>query len=489
MQRQRPNIVLILSDEHKYDVTGCYGHPLVQTPVLDRLARQGVRFTHAFVQSPVCVASRVSLMTGRYPHAHGCRGNERLMDGREHSLPALLRDAGYFTGLSGKNHCFPAETIGRAFDVVRLTGHTGPLPGVPASVAGPLQAFLRSPEFSKPTGAGHCPFPEEYCPSHLAASGALEFLQRRPVDRPFFLWLSIPDPHAPFTCPEPFASMYRPEQIALPIVDPGHWPGKPPQQRAKRRLQGLEEGADADLRRLAAIYYGQVSFVDAQVGRVVEALDGLGLREDTIVVYMSDHGDYLGEHRMVRKGSAMYDCLVRVPFIWSWPERFPPAVSGALVEEVDVLPTLLHFAGVEVPPYVQGRGFAGVVTGAEAAHRDRVFSTIGSEGPGFTADNWEAECAGLLARGGPRHPSGGHPFLSRGVMRMVRTDRWKYVFESNGHHELYDLAADPGELVNLHGRSEHAGVVDALREALLRFAVETQDGLSGVPAAGRAERD
>lgn len=430
MGRAQPNIVLILSDEHKYDCAGCYGHPLVQTPALDRLASEGVRFTHAFVQSPVCVASRVSLMTGRYPHAHGCRGNERLMDRRERSLPELLRTAGYFTGLSGKNHCFPAERLNQAFDFARTIGHTGPLPGVPAAVADPLQAFLRSPQFSRPTGAGRCPFPQTYCPSHLTADGALEFLGRRPADRPFFLWVSIPDPHAPFTCPEPFASMYRPEQIDLPVADPRHWPHKPPQQRAKRRLQGLEVGAEADLRRLSAIYYGQVSFVDAQVGRVIQALADLDLREETIVIYMSDHGDYLGEHRLVRKGSAMYDCLVRVPFIWAWPGSFPPATSDALVEEIDVLPTLLHFADVRVPPFVQGRSFDRVVTAPGTPHCEQVFSTIGSEGPGFTADNW---------------------------------------------------------VVNLNGSPDHAAVAERLREALLRFALETQDGLSGVSAGGRPE--
>lgn len=470
----RPNIVVVMTDQQRWDTLGVYGNEHIHTPNLDRLANGGALFEQAFVPIPLCVPSRASLFTGRYPNRGGIGTNAAFpLPAGTPNLASSLRDAGYRTMLVGKDHLFGSDGLARCFDQVVRYDHSGRALddggdeheyAVRSSRHGRYDEwFIERDEHSA-----------DHSPTRRLTSAAIDAVRDASgAQQPFFLWLSYPDPHPPYVVAEPYGSLYRDKKLGVPASRPGELDQKPLRQRLSQQLMRMADYAPADLQRVREIYCGMVTFIDDEVGRFAASLDEEGLLEETIFVYMSDHGDYLGDHGMVRKSPAMYDCLVRIPFFIRWPGRIQPArIRNTMMESVDIASTLLDLAGLPALPGDAGTSLTPLLLGQSDTHKDRVFGLYGVEGDAATEASVESvDFDALLDQ---PHPWMGSLTMS-GRMAMVRTLEWKLVYYRGGDGELYDLRQDPNELENRYRDNECSGVRDELMRSLVDFLLDTAD--------------
>ncbi len=465
----RPNVLLIYTDQQRYDTIAALGHGRYRTPNLDRLVERGVSFTQATTPCPVCVAARWSLHSGQYVSAHHSWSNHHWANPPALHLPGLLRQAGYRTGLIGKNHCFlrPED-----FDVFQENPLPVKAPGWPARQRWQARQSPRLSEEPAPGGV-------EADPEHAKTEAALEFI--RSSGRPFFCWLSYLYPHTPYHVPEPWFGLYRDADLGEPAIEPEGLAaaGKPFRQQFHQRNNDRILPYDADrVRTMRRVYAGMVSMVDAEVGRVLDVLDATGLAERTWVIFTSDHGDYMGDHGLITKSPALYDCLIRVPLIISGP-----GVVGAgrrderPASAVDLMPTVLEWAGLDVPDPCQGLSLAPYAAdgGAGPVRRDATFSEYGVPGQPYTPERLREEGLADTLQPSPYAPGlpwEGNPVSLAGRIYAVRTPHWKYVHEPDGTDELYDLQVDPHELVNLAGQRAHAATQADLRRRLEAWRAE-----------------
>ncbi len=475
-----PNVVFIMTDEQNLRGLSCYRGTVCQTPSVDRLAAEGVLFERAYCSYPVCMPSRAAFMTGRYPHVNGVRSNGIPLPERETSLPEVFRAAGYTTALCGKDHCFPAKTRSSVFDYAFTAMHFGILDEIPADFpegAREVNQYYQDlrPKAYSPFGHGVIPFPPGVCDAGLITEAAVRFVERAGRS-PFFLWLSYPGPHWPFTCPEAYESFCPPEKVDMPPED--DLSTKPECQEVARRLLGLDKASEDDFRKIISLYYGNCRYIDDQIGRFLEKLAALGLEEDTLVVFVSDHGDYLGEHGLMHKSPAAYDALTRIPFVWRWPGHIRSGeCCSELVEEIDFLPTVLDLCGLEVPRGVQGVSHARALLGNEPFYaREACFAECGVEGRAPALEDLKE---GDLPESPYSQwaPGAVGADYWNGRLKMVRTHRWKLVYYSRGEGELYDMENDPWELNNLYRSPDHQEIVLDLKERLLRWTMDSEDTL------------
>lgn len=453
-----PNILFLVADEYRHDCLSVAGHPFVKTPNLDQLAADGVRFTRAYVTSPVCSPSRATMFTGRYPQVHGVRGNNFPFSEGEVVLPKLLRTRGYTTGIVGKLHLHAerdwfdfAEIQGGGDSssyvaFLRASGQLLKGNANTAAVPGTLVAEGRTP-----LRIGTSVLPEDKYPEAWEADRAIAFLrEQKGKDKPWFLFVSMLKPHSEFVIPKPFDKMYAAKDMPLPktfrpgmTLPDGFATGGESEEGKEGKKRKKDDGPgsaarlfinDADiLREVIAHYYGAVALVDKHMGRVLATVNELGMREDTIVVFTADHGNMLGERNRMFKG-VMYESSARVPLLLRAPGRVPAGrVSDAVLDNASIMPTLLDLAGMTVPDGVQGKSLA------------------------------------PLARGNGAGPEAAYAYLSD---KMVRQGDWKLIVPlargKTGGPELYNVARDPDEQTNLYGKSEAAAVqtkLSALMEA------------------------
>jgi len=488
----RPNILLVMSDQMKATASHLYGNVFCQTPSLAKLAQEGVCFQLAFTPHPLCVPARVSLWTGQYPHSHGARRNETFMPPETRHAFRIWRDEGYQVGLIGKNHCFVEADDLALFDVWCEISHTGiPRNAVNKGLAWPrsLDSIARAhsvrrdmPAVSPRFSYAATDFPLEDYSSALIARQTEIYLEQHASGAhdgaPFALWVSFPDPHEPYEAPRRYWDMFAADRIQLPPGRDGEFSGQagsefvaPERNRVLYHMLGMEDDGPEDVRGMLAAYYGVVRFVDDSVGRIVSALDRLGLRDNTIVVFCSDHGDFSGEHGMQCKGGVFYDALTRIPLIMSWPGHLPQGeVDESMANLVDIVPTLLHLQGLEAPRAMHGQPLPTVT---EARPRDAAFSEYGAGGPRFSM----ADLAALP------EPLGRRALIqslqwreAEGRRKMVRTRHWKYVHDPMGDlDELYDLASDPWELYNRAADPTYRDIVSDLRLRLADWSICTED--------------
>ncbi|HUS91300.1 MAG TPA: sulfatase-like hydrolase/transferase [Phycisphaerae bacterium] len=446
----RPNVLLIHADQHRFDcVAANPGAPAVlRTPNLDRLAAGGINFRHAFCPVPLCVSSRCSLLTGTWATRHGALVNfgvegSRPMDPKLPTFSGALAEAGYHLGYVGQWHADPArrpEDFGfHEYVPDRLYDEWRAAQGLPPR-----------PRTNRWFGEADPHVAPEQSRLGWGTSEVIRMLRRRAGGgKPFFLRWDPVEPHLPNVVPEPFASMYAPQQVPP-------WPGfaddlagKPYIQAQQRRTWGLDGWAWDRWAPLVARYLGEVSLLDAQVGRLLDALDELHLADSTLVVYAADHGDLCGSHGMIDKHFVMYDDVVRVPMIARWPGRIAAGTTcDAFVSaQLDLAWTFCELAGAPVPETFQGRSLLPAFDGTDADPRQDIFATY--HGSQF----------GLYSQ------------------RMVRDRRWKYVWNATAEDELYDLAADPGELGNLAASPAHAEALARLRKRLVEWMDQTADPL------------
>jgi len=430
-----PNILLSRSDQQRRDPSGALGNPYVKTPHLDRLCREGTAFTHAFCQSPICTPSRSSFLTGLYPSTvHGCRnGNDMWAEGAE-LLPKTLRDGGgYDCGLSGKlhlagaHHRFEPRPEDDGYRVFAWS-HS------PRNDWGPTHAYAqwvkaKGQDLGQLEAAAEA-VPAQYHQTTFCTDVAVDFMRAERAG-PWLMCVNMFDPHAPFDPPADYLAHF----------DPAALPGPHFQESdlaAQAELTDIDfqtrsqRPTECRAHELQAAYYAMIELIDDNVGRLLDTLEETGQRENTIVVFTSDHGEMLGDHGLVLKGCRFYEGLVRVPLIWSWPGHVEEGMaSSALVELTDIAPTLLDFAGVDPAHEMQGRSLAPLLTGALPAdhHRDYV-----------RAEYYSALNATTTGKG-----SGQGTYAT-----MLRTVRYKLVnYHGFEHGELFDLETDPWEFKNL----------------------------------------
>lgn len=480
------NVLLITSDQHRWDALGCNSNVL-KTPALDRLAAEGIVYDRAYTCNPVCTPARVSILTGEYPSRHGCYTIGTSLPEDYPTLPQAMAEAGCFTAICGKAH-FQAcgnQPIGdngsfeappHIFDFDFFRGWSGPYYGfqharLAIAHTNELNAasmhyglWLRDQGIDLAryfgTGAytdyGTWDLPEEYHNSRWTADETIAALDMAgDTGKPFFIWSSFQDPHNPCVVPEPWASMYDPDDMPDFRLREGEFDDKPPFYRgfyqAERRLghpeldgvkpwycvRGIKEMGERETRELAACYFGMVSLMDHHIGRIIDHLSATGLLDDTLVVFTTDHGDYLGNHGLWWKGLPAYDDAQRIPMIVRHPACATPGQrSAALQGLVDIGPTAMAALGIEVRQGVQGINQLGAWADAGASARD-----------------W-AMCEFRPTEG---------PFMQKTFV----WDRWKLVvYHEREYGELYDLEADPDQYRNLWGES---GTQDVRLELLQRF--------------------
>lgn len=451
-----PNILFIMTDDQRQDALSTYGNTILRTPNIDRIATGGVRFRQSFVTNSLCAPSRASLLTGLYSFAHGVTTNaggplfynQPGLAEEQTTFVHLLRRAGYHTALVGKWHLRSRPT---GFDQWTIFPSQG-LYHDPDMLAGTLDTPL---DAAIPLRLrGHA--------DDIVGDLALEYLRRRPRDRPFCLLYQFKSPHRAWQPAERFANAFADVDIPLPRtyedrLDPEAL------RNAEMALadmpdfreRGVDPSLPADVRKrmnlehLVKNYYRVLLSVDENVGRVLDELDAQGLTEDTIVVYTSDNGFFLGEHGLFDK-RLMYEESIRVPLLIRYPFRIAPhADETHMVLNVDVAPALLELAGVPVPGWMHGRSFVPLLEQQDVQWRDA-----------FMYEYYEYPAEHCVRKN-----------------RGVRTDRWKLIhyWEQPEEWELFDLANDPGETTNVVDRPEHAQIVDQLRRRLNELRAELGD--------------
>ena len=432
MNSKKPNIIFIFSDQQRYHTMGCTGNPVIQTPAFDRLAAEGVLFRQAFSSCPICSPYRAQVLTGRYSHVNGVPDNEYQLATDQTTLAQALKGAGYRTGYIGKWHLgegpyTPEKRYGFDYMAANNCDHDHDSIHYYENEAGPFTI-------------------ESWGPEGLTDM-AMAFIQdhrKQQQDEPFFVMMSWSPPHWPYDkYPEKY-NRYAPEDVDLP-------PNVPEQ---------MEDFARKEI----ADYYGNITGLDDQMGRLMDWLEESGLREDTILCYSSDHGDHLSSHGYGKPMDAHlhhtkraskatpYDESVHVPFILSCPQRVESGkTTDVLFNSVDVMPTLLSLAGVDSPSGIQGMDLSHAVLGLEGPTPDSVYFQI-------------------LGRGWP----GRGDWV--GFWRGLRTDQHVYArWLGSDDVWLFDRETDPFEMNNLAGTSEHADIQVHLEQRLQRWVQETGD--------------
>ncbi len=408
---RKPNIIFILSDDHRWDAMSCMGHPVVRTPAMDRLAREGVLFENAFVTTSLCSPSRASFLTGQYAHNHGVKNNLLPWNDRNVTFLELLKKEGYTTGFIGKWH-MPGK-------LPRLRG---------------LDRFIT---FTASGGQGiyfDCPMivdgitvpsRKKYITDELT-DYAIEFA-RENREGPFCLYLSHKAVHFPFSPPENLEELYSDRDLHLPpeadpwvtLTNGNFYPGT---------LQSYYRK-----------YLASLTALDRSIGKVLEELDSLGLADNTIVIYAGDNGHFFGEHHMFDKRWP-YEESIRIPFLVRYPGHVknPGRKAGQMVLNIDLAPTLLDLAGIDIPSSMDGKSFLPILKNNSAPWRNAWLYEYYRDYSYSIPDTF-----------------------------AVRTERYKYIeFGNNRRPELYDLATDPGETKNLYATTRGKAEANRLGKML-----------------------
>lgn len=491
----RPNILLITSDQQHWQTLGS-NNPTISTPALDRLAAEGTNFRRAYCASPVCSPSRSTMITGMYPSLHGCWTIGVKLAEDVPTVGASLSAAGYATALIGKAHfqplaSTPEQTSLECHPTLRdlefWRGFHGPWYGfdhielarnhADEHLVGQHYAiwleeqgltnwrdyFMPLPtEPAQPRRRHSWDLPQELHYTTWTAERSIAQIERAAREqRPFFVWASFHDPHPPYLVPEPWASMYDPADMQPGSFVSGEFEYMPPHYALTRQekpdfsayleTQFPNHGFHSHLtdesllRKDMAIYYGMISFMDQQIGRILDRLDQLGLSENTLLVFSTDHGHFLGQHGLVAKGAFHYEDMLRLPFLLRWPGHVPAGASSPAIQSlVDLAPSFLDAAGLPIPGIMQGRSQLGVWRGEQAQARSWAI-----------VEN--------------RHqPSALH-------LRSYVEERYKItIYRGQSYGELFDLQDDPQELHNRWDDPAYAQIKSELMQRFLNAELERE---------------
>jgi len=446
---RKPNILWIVADDHATAISGVYGSSHVHTPSLDRFAARATRFTQAFCCSPVCTAARQAFLTGRYPRSIGVTQLASVLPADERTLAHELSDAGYDTAAFGKMHFNSNLKHGFAkrLDLPEFALHAKatqkrPIPSE-IKVQPPWKPFVDPASIWLNSDC----LPFDYYAADTSAeyfASQAERFMRTPRENPFILVVGFYEPHSPYNFPIEYRDRHQPDEFKAPKVEPADVSQIP---------IVFKDLTAAQKRGSIAAYHTSVEFLDSQIGRVLEALEQSGQADNTIVVYLSDHGYLLGEHGRFEKHSG-FDPAIHVPLIIRDPRRAKAGVSSSIVQTIDLVPTLLEMCGLPIPARTQGKSFLPTLNDPTRAHRDAAIIEY--------SENAEA---------------------------YIRTDRWKFIYcagtraRKDGYvtadpapgpyMRLYDRDADPDELNNLAGNPEHSKRLALFTDQLLEHLTKT----------------
>jgi arylsulfatase len=456
-----PNVLLIMTDQHRMDAIGAYGNPAIRTPILDSLAASGVRFTNCWTQHPTCMPSRASIFTGRYPSSHGVRSNGVRLPAHERTIAQTLLERGYSTFGAGKFHFIPHYPYRSPLPTMET--HRGPYYGFEEFHLG---EDGRSGEHWQWIQRNHPQFhlkPDHEVPVEIHNSGwvtnhTVDFLKRAADgSKPFFAFASFVDPHHSYNPPPPYRTMYREQDMPPIVARPSERSAKPAYyEKIYTAYRPLVEQAA----RHRAQYYGEVSLIDDCLGKILRTLDELKLRQNTIIVFTSDHGDLLGDHFLFYKGPYHYRQCASVPLIVNWAGGVRSGkVADGIVQEIDVMPTILDLAGCPAPPGVQGRSQKAVLTSD-------------SSETGYSSALIQYGTSGV-ALAGAQAEEGATPDLW-----TLRTREWRLSYYPGiKTGELYNLSDDPHEFDNLWNRPGLERMRSSLKEELLDRMLAAHDPL------------
>ncbi len=375
----RPNILFLMADQYRGDCLGCDGHPVIQTPNLDRLAAEGVRFAHAYSCTPTCTPARAALLTGLGPWRNGMLGYGKVPEKYLFEMPQALRDGGYYTTGIGKMHWSPQRnTHGFHMTLLDESGRAQS-PEFRSDYRAWFysQAPTHSPDA---TGIGWNDYrsavyalPEELHPTTWTANTACHFIESYNHTEPFFLKVSFARPHSPYDPPARWMDAYR--DVPIPPAAIGNWESKyAPRSDDSFNIWHGDMGQD-QVRASRQGYYGSVSFVDEQIGRILQALAKRGWLENTLILFTADHGDMTGDHHLWRKSYA-YEPSARIPMIVRWPESLLSAPRGQVLEEPvelrDVLPTFLEAGAVGGGENLEGKSLLSLIRGERHGWREYI---------------------------------------------------------------------------------------------------------------------
>lgn len=487
MSKKRPNILLITSDQQHFDTIGAFNKE-IKTPNLDRLVKEGTTFDRAYTVNPTCTPSRATLLTGKYPSQHGAWTLGTKLPESEMTIGECLQKDGYRTALIGKAHFQPLKSTEEysslesypilqdldfwknfnddfyGFEHCELTrNHTNE-----AHVGQHYALWLQEKGcenwkdyFLKPVGNMNpaiehkWDIPEEFHYDTWIAERTNKLLEEyKENDENFFIWSSFFDPHPPYLVCEPWASMYNPDELTIPSVVEGEHKDSPPHIQMTQKedadfseyretgypIHGMSRNhlvPKEKLKKDIAVYYGMISMMDKYIGKILDKLDELGLADNTIILFTTDHGHYYGHHGLTRKGAFLYEDLIKIPFIVKWPGKVKEGVvNSSLQSLVDVVPTFMNATGTKVPRTMTGLNQLDVWKGEVDKVRDHIICENHHE-----------------------------PTLIN--QRTYVDERYKItVYYNREYGEIYDLVNDPKEIRNLWDDKEFA---ELKTELLLKY--------------------
>lgn len=470
-----PNIIVVVSDQHRAGMTKATGYPLDTSPGLDAMAERGVRFDNAYATAPLCVPSRISMLTGRWPAAHRVRMNLAGQDAfYTRDVYDVAKAQGYRTGLAGKNHTYLRS---ESLDFWRSYSHTS---GYRAPNADPSHAAFDA--WMGELGGGAIsleptPFPSEAQYPHRIVSDAIEFIDGS-GNRPFLLQVSFPEPHTPQQVPKPYWDMFPPDQIPPRAAGPEALEKLGFKARWLFDLQaGAKVPDEAHWQRYISNYLGALRMIDDQLVRLIEHLEARGIADDTLIVYTADHGDYVMDYGLGRKGVGLPDALVRIPMVFAGAGVKHRAFDAAFTSNADLMPTLCEVMGAEIPLGVQGRSLWPLLRGEPypADEFRSIYSGVGVGGLHYDEDDDVA--------GGRDRLTGDtlNKVTQSGNAAMVRMGEWKLIYDMMGYGQLYHLPSDPLELDNRFGKPGVAETQAQLMSELAMWTLRTQDSLPTGP--------
>ncbi|MEE2753530.1 MAG: sulfatase-like hydrolase/transferase [Candidatus Latescibacterota bacterium] len=466
---ERPNIILIITDQQRYDTINALGYSYVDTPNLDRLVREGVTFENCFITAPSCAPARASLFTGYFPHTTGIHKNG---DRWTRSWVEKLNESGYHCVNIGKMHTAPFETPLGFHERYVVENKDRYLEGryyfdewdkalaAQGLVKQQREQYRKLPDYNERRGAFEWDLPRDTHPDVFVGNTGMWWLDRKPVEKPLFLEIGFPGPHPPYDPTPEDAAPYLDRDFDIDEVTAKDLEGQPPPLKAMRQhncdfdhdsVVHQLNPTQAQRQRQRAYYMANVTMIDEMVGKILDKLDEKGLLEDSVVMFTSDHGDCLGDHGHSQKWT-MYDTITRVPTIVRSTRHEGNRKHAGLCQWMDLGPTILELAGAEASDTMEAESLLPVLEGEDVEGRKYVFAEHGRDG--------------ILQE--------------TEFMTMVRSKGWKLVhFLSEDFGQLFDLTEDPGESTNLwavpEAQVKKSELLDVMRSWLLSSNVKTKN--------------
>lgn len=478
--KKKPNIVIIMSDQQQAALRKSEGFKLDTMPFLDKLAKQGVDFAKAYTSMPACAPARVSMFTGRYPSSTHVKTNHNIKDAYyTKDLLDILKDNNYSTALCGKNHSHKTKDD---FDLWYELGHSGANHEDSKSERTVQETDFDNylSDLNNMTDTKPTPYPVECQGPYRSVSKAIDWIESLDKENPFFLWLSFAEPHNPYQVCEPYFSMFDEKDLPPVIADKAVIEQKSYKYRwIKSIWNKIMPDFDKTIPRTRLNYCGMLRLIDDQVKRFVDFLDDKKIKDNTLIIYLADHGDFVGEYGLIRKGPELPEVVSRIPLIFIGPDvNRKGKVQHIHASIVDILPTICQALDIDIPHGVQGNSLWNILKGGEDLQQNfkSAYMEHGFGGKYYDeSDDLDPADEGAIKNGVSFDTL--NSWTQSGTMRAVRYNEWKLIYDMNGCGQLYNLEDDPMEIDNLFGNRKYNEIQNQIMEEMLKWTIKTQDSL------------